>query len=480
MELEKKIKTVIKKINRQGIENIAAALILRILIGVGFVVVLWLLRSYSVDFCLRTLEQETQNLQRNIYLQFSSTRNCLEMLAQLVEEEEDITSEHVVKILQINEDMDMVSRLGIVLPDDRILKPDGELTTPVNGITFNELAQKGSYITNVEPDNLESDKFVLFFNVPIERKGKTEGILFGVIEPQELSEYFEVNIFDGNADIFIVDAQNREYIMNTLHGQMENGSALESYQIKKGYREEQIINDFEEGVGGRTAYFSKRLKEYLYTAYEPIGVNNWFVLVSVPESIVFRETDYIKKVLDWLGIYVAIVLIAFFLWDIVRTRKEIHSKEAMATTDLLTNLKNRNAYEQTLAKYEANLPANLSCVYADANGLHELNNSLGHSAGDQMLQTVANAFVELFGGKNVYRIGGDEFLVFAEIDVSIASDKAVKAKEKVSQAGYHVSVGTASSEESSDITTVIKAAEQRMYEDKKRYYMEHGDRRKMR
>lgn len=480
MELEKKIKTVLKKINRQGIENITAAIILRILIGVGFVVVLWLLRSYSVDFCLRTLEQETQNLQRDIQLQFSSTQTYLEMLAQLIEEEDDITSEHIIKILQMNENMDMVSRVGIVLPDDQILKPDGDLATPINGITFDELAQKGVCITNVEPDSLESDKFVLFFNVPIERNGQTEGILFGVIEPQKLSDYFEVNIFDGNANIFIVDAQNQEYIMDTLHGQIENGASLENHQIKKGYSEEQIINDFADGVGGRTAYFSKRLKEYLYTAYEPIGVNDWFVLVSVPESFVFRETDYIKKVLDWLGIYVAVVLIAFFLWDIVRTRKEIRSKEAMATTDLLTNLKNRNAYEQTLARYEANFPANLACVYADANGLHELNNSQGHAAGDQMLQTVADAFVELFGGKNVYRIGGDEFLVFAEMDVNIVSEKADKAKEKVTQAGYHVSVGTASSEENSDITAVIKAAELRMYEDKKRYYMENGDRRKMR
>lgn len=38
----------------------------------------------------------------------------------------------------------------------------------------------------------------------------------------------------------------------------------------------------------------------------------------------------------------------------------------------------------------------------------------------------------------------------------------------------------ASGEEYGDIAAVIKAAEQRMYVDKKRYYMEHGDRRNMR
>lgn len=480
MELEKKIKSMLKKINRQGIENIAAALSLRILIGIGFFVVLWLLQSYSVDFCLRTLEQKAQEVQREIYLQVSSTQSRLEMLADIIEEEEDITSERVTNILQLNTGMDLVSRVGIVLPDDQILNQDGTLSDAANGITFQKLAGKGSFITNIEPDNLEPDKFVLFFNIPIEKGDETEGILFGVVEPKDLSEYFEVNIFDGNADIFIVDTQNMEYIMDTLNGQLDSTSAVEGHPVKEGYSEEQIIKDFADGVGGNTAYFSQNFNEYLYTAYEPIGVNNWFVLVTVPESIVFRETEYIEKVLYWLGIYEAVILIAYFLWDIVRTRKEIHSQEKMATTDLLTNLKNRNAYEQTLARYESNLPAGLVCVYADANGLHELNNSQGHTAGDRMLQTVAAAFVELFGQEHVYRIGGDEFLVFAEMDLDSAAGKAAAAQEKVSDAGYHVSVGTAAGDENMEIASVIKEAEQRMYEDKKRYYMEHGDRRKMR
>ena len=478
MDLHKEIKRLMKKINRQGKESIAAALSLKLLIAVGFFVVLWLLRSYSVDFCLRTLEEETQEVQKNIYSQISVAQSRLEMLADIIEEEEGITSERVLKILQSDTGMDMVSRLGIVLPDDRILEPDGTMSMPVNGITFDALAEKGSFITNVEPDNQEAEKFVLFFNVPIKRGEKTEGVLFGVIEPQELSDYFEVDIFDGNADIFIVDTVNREFIMDTLHGWKENADASQENKIKEGFSEEQTARDFADGKGGMTAYFSTSLGEYLYTAYEPAGINDWFVMLSVPESVVFRETAYIEKVLLWLGIYEAVVLIVYFFWDIVRTRKEMHAKEKMATTDLLTNLKNRNAYEQILAQYESELPGCLSCVYADANGLHELNNSQGHAAGDKMLQTVADALVEFFGRENVYRIGGDEFLVFSEADLGCVSEKASAAQKRVEAAGYHVSLGAASGGENA--VAAVKAAEQRMYEDKRRYYMEHGDRRKMR
>ena len=478
MELNNQIKLLLKKIDRQGKENIAAAFLLMLLIGIGFFAVLWRLQSYSVDFCLRTLKEETQEAQEEIYLQISFAQTQLEMLAGIIEGEDEITSERVAEILQSDKDMGLVSRLGIVLPNDQILGQDGNVQESVNGITFEALAEKGSFITNVEQDNLEEDRSVLFINIPIKRGSRTEGILFGVIDPQEMYDYFEVEIFDGNADIFIVDTRNMEFIMDTLHGHTKSSDALEGRKIKKGYNEKQAARDFADGKGGITAYYSRTRDEYLYTAYEPANVNDWFVMVTVPESIVFRENAHIEKVLFWFGIYEAVILIIYFLWDVVRTHKEIHAKEKMATTDLLTNLKNRNAYEQILAQYSTELPACLSCVYADANGLHELNNSQGHAAGDRMLRTVADAFVEFFGQEQVYRIGGDEFLVFAEMELDRVTEKALAVKEKTTEAGYHVSVGTASCE--ADVVAVVKLAEQRMYEDKKRYYMEHGDRRKMR
>lgn len=429
-------------------------------------------------FLSATLKEETQEAQENIYLQVSFAQNSLEMMANIIEGEEDITSERVAKILQSDTDMGLVSRIGIILPNDQIINQDGTVQDPANGITFDALNQKDSFITNIESDNLETDQSVLFINVPLEKEGVTEGILFGVIDPQDLYDYFKVDIFDGNADIFIIDTQNREFIMDTLHGHTQSKEALEGRKIKKGYSKDQITKDFENGKDGITAYYSTTLDEYLYTAYEPVKINDWFVMLTVPESIVFRENAHIERVLFCFGAFEAVILIVYFLWDVVRTHKEIHAKEKMATTDLLTNLKNRNAYEQILGQYRLTPPACLSCVYADANGLHELNNSQGHAAGDRMLRTVADAFVEFFGQEHVYRIGGDEFLVFVEMDLDSVTKRALAAKEKTAEAGYHVSVGAAEGGE--DVGAVVKSAEQRMYEDKKRYYMEHGDRRKMR
>ena len=133
-----------------------------------------------------------------------------------------------------------------------------------------------------------------------------------------------------------------------------------------------------------------------------------------------------------------------------------------------------------MRKYETDRPDCLTCVYADANGLHELNNSQGHEAGDKMLKSVARALAEEFEDGSVFRIGGDEFLVFTDMAEEAAAGLAAEVKGKVKEQGYHVSVGTASGGREVLPVAIVKTAEQRMYEDKRQYYLGSNDRRKMR
>lgn len=195
MEFTNDLKNLSKKIDRQGKENVIAAVILKLLLGIGFFAVLWMLRSYTADSCLHTLEQETQEVRQNILMQISSAQSRLELLADLIGKEEDVTSERAVQILKSDAETGLVSRIGIILPDDRILEQDGTLSEPVNGITFDILDEKRAVITNLEPDNQKPDQSVLFLNIPVGKEGQTEGILFGVIEPQVLGEYFKVDMF---------------------------------------------------------------------------------------------------------------------------------------------------------------------------------------------------------------------------------------------------------------------------------------------
>ena len=148
----------------------------------------------------------------------------------------------------------------------------------------------------------------------------------------------------------------------------------------------------------------------------------------------------------------------------------------LASFDQLTRLQNRNAYELSLPGYPARAAASLSCVYLDANGLHELNNQKGHDAGDRMLKTVANALSGQLGSGDCFRVGGDEFIAFAP-DVSPAEleRKTAALRRTVEKSGYHASLGVSTrSVDGLDMYTLVKAAEKAMYQDKSEFYAATG------
>nr|WP_243426738.1 GGDEF domain-containing protein [Faecalicatena fissicatena] len=138
--------------------------------------------------------------------------------------------------------------------------------------------------------------------------------------------------------------------------------------------------------------------------------------------------------------------------------------------DALTGLYNRNKYEEDLPKVQGCYEHSLACVYIDVNGLHELNNTKGHEAGDMMLKTVSRKIRDRFGEEYAYRIGGDEFVVFVpdqpeEVSGRLAEELIGFLKED----GYYISVGIAW-EENGAVDGLIKTAERKMYIEKKKFY----------
>lgn len=157
----------------------------------------------------------------------------------------------------------------------------------------------------------------------------------------------------------------------------------------------------------------------------------------------------------------------------VRNLNAYQLVQQMGTEDALTDLKNRNAYQRTLSHYETAQNNQLCCIYMDANGLHDLNNTLGHEAGDAMLRTIATLLKEFFGSEDTYRIGGDEFVAFThDLSEDEVKSRLAKMDALLSEKSYHVSAGYAFREGKPMLQQMIKAAEQAMYEAKRRYYAE--------
>ncbi len=150
----------------------------------------------------------------------------------------------------------------------------------------------------------------------------------------------------------------------------------------------------------------------------------------------------------------------------------------MGTMDYLTKMKNRNSYELELPLLAHESCESLWCAFIDVNGLHEINNTYGHKAGDRMLCSVADAIKRVFNSPNAYRTGGDEFVTFVFDSSEEEMKRMIRQIHTLLEANdYHVSIGVSGmsrpTDQMYDIDRLLVDAETHMYEEKRRYYQTH-------
>lgn len=170
----------------------------------------------------------------------------------------------------------------------------------------------------------------------------------------------------------------------------------------------------------------------------------------------------------------------------------LRQQQRQITTDALTGARSRHAYARILDSFsqQRNLPNDLAVFSIDANGLKEVNDGLGHEAGDEMLRGAAECITHVFSQQGAcYRIGGDEFVVIAHMNQSQA-DRALRRLSDETGAWHgeivseiSLSAGYALATEHPNVTCeeLVSIADEAMYDAKAEYYQQSGhDRRRRR
>ena len=179
-----------------------------------------------------------------------------------------------------------------------------------------------------------------------------------------------------------------------------------------------------------------------------------------------KNTEYIKETLELTTLFIASEIANYQL---------LQRLEMLSTTDLLTGVLNRNAMNNKVLRLvtgRERAPEKLGIVFADLNGLKAINDSEGHNAGDCLLKEAAFILKSVFEGCEIYRAGGDEFVVVATNKPKEELEKSVEKLRKDSTDPENVSfaLGFYFNENGGDIRIAMREADSRMYEDKKQFY----------
>ena len=149
----------------------------------------------------------------------------------------------------------------------------------------------------------------------------------------------------------------------------------------------------------------------------------------------------------------AIAALGLVICRMAMTVREVRQSSANhqeARTDYLTGLPNRRAFLERLESAllsEHRAGGHAGVLLVDLDGFKEVNDALGHTAGDELLCVVANRFQHRLGGRGVLaRIGGDEFACACPVSdegalVAIARDLAQTLSDPCVLDGMSVRVG---------------------------------------
>lgn len=233
----------------------------------------------------------------------------------------------------------------------------------------------------------------------------------------------------------------------------------------------EVISHWMEHFRQEHVYYMDDLEqEKNFASYEMLQEQNVWRLLAVP---ICRE----KQIIGFLGLdnprqheqdSTLLSSIRFFITNSLEQRDQQQYLQRLSYYDMLTHLRNRNGYIESLNAWKKTKLERVGCIYIDLNGLKKTNDEQGHEAGDRLICHMADILKEVFP-QEAYRIGGDEFVVILPgISEKEFDAKVQQLREELQRQEVSAAVGSVWEQASGDLEVLLRRADDRMYCEKER------------
>lgn len=189
-------------------------------------------------------------------------------------------------------------------------------------------------------------------------------------------------------------------------------------------------------------------------------------------GVLFITNFNIEKIVDLKEF---VELTAFFLSSEIANNTLMERLEYMSNVDSLTGVKNRNSMNARVdghisKEFPVRVPFGI--IFADLNGLKLCNDTGGHEMGDELLKNAAKLLKKHFEDDEIYRSGGDEFVVIVPNCQKEDFEKKISALRAESGVESDVcfAIGSAWSDKEAELRRCMHNADEAMYADKKEFY----------
>ena len=290
--------------------------------------------------------------------------------------------------------------------------------------------------------------------------------------------------------ILITDKEKRR--CSVLGESVKPGSGLapmDTYLDENFYA---ITEQWPDAIAGSTCFIAKDKDELevlrkraplWYDSLKAAGVNS---IVLYP-LIYNKETQGYMWSLNFdventTTIKETVELSTFFIASEISNYQLLDKLKVMSSVDLLTGVRNRNAMNTRVdcIVNGENKHKPVGIIFTDINGLKYTNDHEGHNAGDTLIRNAADVLRKVCGDMEIYRAGGDEFMIIvSDVDEASFNDMVETLKKHADYSdGVSFAVGGYYQPDKLDIRKAMHIADEQMYIDKERYYEQYPDRKR--
>ncbi len=268
------------------------------------------------------------------------------------------------------------------------------------------------FLFTVMPDN--NGQYLIFYEKDIEDELKAEKkqkenqkktVTFGQIAESLASSYDEIYYVNIEDESFV------RYEVNNIFGQLETSKSGDDFFGESIETMPQIVH--KQDCDKVEAFLNK---DHLISALE----QHKNVCLDY-RIVVSGKTRYVRmtahKTSDGTHFIIGVENVDAEIKKEKQRLKELNNEKELARRDEMTGVKNKTAYKELMESVQRNIDNGMdylsfAIIVCDANNLKQINDTQGHAAGDEYIKASASTLCDIFVHSPVFRVGGDEFVVF--------------------------------------------------------------------
>ena len=337
--------------------SITATIIISIVIALIFLSAYFRIADAIKDRSIGRMEEGVNTVINEVSNKFKRDSEILNSAAEVIMSADNYDVEAMREVIQNVSPLLQTMKIRVLTPDNQVITAKGDVVGgEASGLSYEKEAPLGEHVSNRE---LSSDgQYVLRHFVPIIQNGNTAALLYGVTILGELPAKLNVdNLYNASAKIYIVDTHNGDFLVDTWHNTLGNLSEYNSTNPERETKGAKSWDEYVEDImslgTGYVIYKTPNTSGWQYMYYAPANINEWSIIVDVPESEAFDSVFRARRIFIIAGVFLCVAIVIYYLW--VRKNAEKTIQTTVEHALLEEKLRKAEAAEKAKTMFLSNM-----------------------------------------------------------------------------------------------------------------------------